>query len=210
MFKEQMNKFKSLILPKTNKEIQKEDKSNKRKIENLVVFLIILIVTMISINAILNKGEVDTKEEEESSYKVLADAKKKENTNTEDELERKLEAILGTMGGVGKVNVLITYTQSSELIPMYNENNTVSHTSETDSNGGTRVVEEQGINKEVIFTEENGSNIPATQKIVNPKIEGVIVTAEGANDANIKANIVAAVEAVTGAQAHKVQVFSMN
>lgn len=35
----------------------------------------------------------------------------------------------------GKVNVLITYTQSSEVIAMYNENNTVSHTSETDSEG---------------------------------------------------------------------------
>lgn len=112
--------------------------------------------------------------------------------------------------GFGKVNVLITYTQSSEVVAMYNENNTVSHTSETDSAGGTRTVEEQGINKEVIFTEENGENIPATQTILNPKIEGVIVTAEGANDATIKGNIISAVSAVTGASAHKVQVFPMN
>lgn len=93
---------------------------------------------------------------------------------------------------------------------MYNENNTSTQTSETDSEGGTRTVEEKGTNKEVIFKEENGNNVPATQTIINPKIEGVIVTAEGANDANIKANIVSAVEAVTGAQPHKVQVFSMN
>ncbi len=93
---------------------------------------------------------------------------------------------------------------------MYNENNTTSHTSETDSEGGTRTVEEQGTNKEVIFTEENGASVPATQTIVNPKVEGVIVTAEGAADANTKADIVSAVVAVTGAQAHKVQVFSMN
>lgn len=127
-----------------------------------------------------------------------------------DELEEKLEKILQTMIGVGEVNVLITYTQSSEVIAMYNENNTVSQTTETDSNGGTRTVEEQGINKEVIFTEENGSNVPATQTIINPKVEGVIVTAEGANDANIKADIVSAVVAVTGVATHKVQVFSMN
>lgn len=48
------------------------------------------------------------------------------------------------------------------------------------------------------------------QTIVNPKIEGVIVTAEGANNVNVKANIIAAVEAVTGVPTHKVQVFSMN
>lgn len=93
---------------------------------------------------------------------------------------------------------------------MYNENNTVSHTSETDSAGGTRTVEEQGTNKEVIFTEENGQNVPATQTIINPKVEGVIVTAEGASDANIKADIVSAIAAVTGVAAHKVQVFSIN
>ena len=93
---------------------------------------------------------------------------------------------------------------------MYNENNTSTQTSETDSEGGTRTVEEKGTNKEVIFTEENGNNVPATQTIINPKVEGVIVTADGATDANIKANIVSAVEAVTGVATHKVQVFSMN
>ena len=93
---------------------------------------------------------------------------------------------------------------------MYNENNTSTQTSETDSEGGTRTVEEKGTNKEVIFTEENGNNVPATQTIINPKVEGVIVTAEGANDASTRANIVSAVEAVTGVPTHKVQVFSMN
>lgn len=93
---------------------------------------------------------------------------------------------------------------------MYNENNTVSNTSETDSEGGTRTVEESGVNKEIIFTNENGESVPATKTVINPKVEGVIVTAEGANDANVKANIVSAVSAVTGVATHKVQVFSIN
>lgn len=147
---------------------------------------------------------------DEGGYKVLADIPASNNETYEDELEKRLENILETMVGIGKVKVLITYTQSSEVVPMYNENNTTSQTSEIDSNGGTRTVEEKGTNKEIIFTEENGESIPATQVIVNPKVEGVIVTAEGANDSAIKANIVSAVEAVTGAPAHKVQVFSMN
>lgn len=93
---------------------------------------------------------------------------------------------------------------------MYNENNSTSYTSETDSEGGTRTTEEETVNKEVIFTEENGASVPATQTILSPKIEGVIVTAEGAEDANVKTNIISAVEAVTGVATHKVQVFSMN
>lgn len=56
---------------------------------------------------------------------------------------------------------------------------------------------------------KDGSQVPATQTIINPKIEGVIVTAAGANDVAIKANIIAAVEAVTGVATHKIQVFSI-
>lgn len=37
---------------------------------------------------------------------------------------------------------------------MYNEDNSTSHTSETDSEGGTREAKEENIKKEVIFTNE--------------------------------------------------------
>ena len=48
---------------------------------------------------------------------------------------------------------------------------------------------------------------PVTGKTVYPTIEGAIVTAEGASNSGVKANIVAAVEAVTGLGTHKIQVF---
>ena len=53
-----------------------------------------------------------------------------------------------------------------------------------------------------------GSNVPMTKTIVSPKIEGVIVTAEGANDVNVKTNIISAIEAITGVPTHKIQVFN--
>ena len=52
--------------------------------------------------------------------------------------------------------------------------------------------------------------MPITQKIIQPKIQGAIITAKGANDANTKANIIQAVEAITGLATHKIQVFEMN
>ena len=42
-----------------------------------------------------------------------------------------------------------------------------------------------------------------------PKVQGAIITAEGGSDVNIKINIVNAVEAVTGLEANKIQVFEM-
>ena len=62
MFKEQMNKIKSLYLKKTDEKTDPKDekleekgKTNKRKIENMAVFLVILIVTLIAINGILKR-----------------------------------------------------------------------------------------------------------------------------------------------------------
>ena len=51
--------------------------------------------------------------------------------------------------------------------------------------------------------------MPVTQSIIEPKIEGAIITAVGAGNSIVKENIVQAVEAATGLAIHKIQVFEM-
>ena len=92
---------------------------------------------------------------------------------------------------------------------MYNEDSSVSITEETDSGGGTRTVNESSSKKDIIYEESNGVKTPITQSVINPKIEGAIITAQGASDANVKTNIIQAVEAVTGLATYKIQVFEM-
>jgi len=43
-----------------------------------------------------------------------------------------------------------------------------------------------------------------------PKMEGAIITAEGAGNANIKTNIIQAVSAATGLGTYRIQVFEMS
>lgn len=111
----------------------KADGNNKRKIENLVVFIIILIMTIILMNTIWN-GDKKTKGNVQSNTdKVLAGVESKESKNkTEDnDLEERLETILKSIEGVGNVKVLLTYSESSQTVAMYNEDNTRSDTEET-------------------------------------------------------------------------------
>ena len=75
---------------------------------------------------------------------------------------------------------------------------------------GTRKIETTDTQKDIVYKEENGEKTPIIQKIIQPKIEGAIVTAQGANNANTKANIIQAIEAVTGMPTHKIQVFEMS
>ena len=181
-----------------------DNKTGKKKVENLVVGILILIVTVIAINTILAD---DDKKETSKDSNTVNNTTVAETTQVNN---NSLEGILAKINGVGKVDVLINYSESTEVVAMYNENIKETSTEEQDESGGTRVITENDIQRDVIFQEDNGEKTPITQKTIMPKIEGTIITAEGAGDANVKENIIQAVSAATGLASHKIQVFQMS
>ena len=219
------DKLKKLI--KNNKELEdngdslenkeeNNEKTNtqKRKIENLVFLIVILIITIVAINLIWNDEKSD-KQDVIDDGKILANQDNTISTNniqseTTSNLETNLENILSRIQGVGEVHVFVNYSESSEVVAMYNENSQTSTTEETDTSGGVRKIQETDSQKEIIYQENDGEKVPITQKVIEPKIEGAIITAKGASDANVKTNIIQAVEAVTGLATHKIQVFELN
>lgn len=208
MLKESIKKFKESIS-------KQKEQNNKKNIENLVVFLILLIITVIAINTIWGGKKEKTKQEDNTSYKKLAEninnsIESNNNQFNEYNLEENLEDILSKIAGVGKVKVLVTYSETSEVVAMYNEKNTSNNTEETDTNGGIRKIEQTDTDKEIIYEEKNGQKTPITQKVIMPKIEGAIITAEGASDPIIKTNIIQAVSAATGISTYRIQVFEMS
>lgn len=185
-----------------------EGNDKKKQIENIVVFIIILIITVLIINSMWSSNNKGSKDNTQDTSKVLAQATSA-NTSDQDDLETKLEDILESINGVGKVKVLIKYSESSSVVAMYNETTSESTTKENDGDGGSKDVKETENKKEIVYTDEDGENKPITEKIVMPVIEGAIITAQGAKDAGVKSSIVSAVEAVTGLAVHKIQVFEM-
>ena len=182
------------------------EKEKKKQMENIIIFIIILIVTVLIINNMWSKDE---KQEEEDTSKVLAQTGSNNIEGNNDNLEKRLENILESINGVGKVKVLIKYSTSSKIVAMYNETSSESTTSENDSDGGNKNVKETESKKEVVYSDKNGKNEPITEKVEMPVIEGTIITAQGASNANTKSAIVSAVEAITGLAVHKIQVFEM-
>ncbi len=201
-------------LEKLLKSDEDGEKTDKKKLENLVSFVVILIITIITINMILN-GKKDKKTNiNATSGKQLAEEttieKAESNKEPTNNLEEKLEDILSKIQGIGEVKVCLNYSESNEVVAMYNEKAITSNTEENDTSGGVRKIGTIDSQQEVIFEESNSEKTPITQKIVQAKIEGAIMAAKGAKDANIKTNIIQAVEAVTGLATHKIQVFEMN
>ena len=196
MLKEKFNLFKN----------DGEGKDKKRQIENIVFFIVILIVTVLIINNMWSSDKTENDETNSVSSKVLAET---ETTEVKDDLEDRLEDILESISGVGKVKVLIKYSESSTVVAMYNETSSESITQESDGDGGNKNTTETENKKEIVYTDEDGESKPITEKVIMPTIEGAIITAQGAQNANTKSAIVSAVEAVTGLAVHKIQVFEM-
>ena len=210
MFKDKLNKF-------LGKDETTGENNNKKKIENLVFLIVLVIITVVIINIIWNGDKTTNKEQSnnDTSKQLAATNNQTISQNqiretSETDLETRLEEILSQIQGVGEVKVLLNYSESSEVVAMYNETSRTSNTEETDTDGGTRTIQETDTQKDIIYQEDNGEKTPITQKIVQPKIEGAIITAKGASQANVKTNLIQAVEAVTGLATHKIQVFEMN
>lgn len=129
MFKEKLQNFL----------IKRDDEPNKKKIENLVVFIILLVITIIVINVIWNGEDNKNDEVKTDSNKKLAQTIESENRIEESGIESKdslisdLENILSRINGVGEVKVMITYAETSKIIPVYNEESTEETTEEEDS-----------------------------------------------------------------------------
>ena len=209
-----MNGFRQKLLARI------ENKGSKKTIENLVVFVIILIATIIFINYIWNDDGKKSTEKKSN----LDDIQVKSNVDThtlaqsitvvnsdEDgaDLESQIESILKKLEGVSDVSVLITYEETNRVVPMYNEEMQESTTEEEDTQGGTRTINESTSKKEIIYEESNGQKTVVTSKVITPEIKGAVVMAKGANNTNVKNNIILAVEAATGLPTHKIQVFEM-
>lgn len=186
--------------------IKKIFNNKEKRIENLVSFLVILVITLIVINKILKGDNKSSKNYKNETGVELATEETVSTSNNSDDLELKLEKILSKINGVGKVSVLITYSESSTLVPIYNVSTSTSTVEEKDTSGGTRTTETQNNQKDVIT---DGSSNVITEKMIMPTVEGAIITAQGANDSTVKSNIISAVEAVTGIANHKIQVFEM-
>lgn len=194
-----------MLKEKLNSLLKIEEGNNKKKIENLIFILVILIITIIAINYIWN--DKDKQKQSLASKKQTDNIENTIKEDTNDNLEIKLENILSKINGVGKAEVMLTYSESTQVIPVYNKKEKTSNTDESDSGGGTRKIEEKDSTEEVVYTDSTEKGEIATQKTISPKIEGAIIISEGADDSNVKTNIIQAVEAATGLATHKIQVF---
>ncbi len=139
-----------------------------------------------------------------SASSLFKDDKEEVSLSTDEyvqSLEKRLSNVLSNVKGAGKVNVLVTVESGSEIvIATSTEEKTNSSSGTSNSNSSTTIVEKPTIvgNEPIVLVEKL------------PKIKGVIVVAQGANNVQVRLELLKAVQAVLEVNAQNVEVFVGN
>jgi len=189
------------LIDKIKKHLETID--NKKLINNLFIILILGIILLIIANIFienrnsnvitnLESATIEGKlEAMEVDYGVL--------------LEKKLEDILSQLKGVENVRVMITLEDTVEKIPAFNTTKNNETTNEIDAHGGTREIIRDDMTIQVVTNSEGGMIV---LKEIKPKVKGVIVVAQGAEDIEVKEMLYEAVKTVLGISGNRVEVYS--
>ena len=117
-------------------------------------------------------------------------------------LEQRLENILETIEGVGDVQVMITVKDNGEKVVA--KDSASSHSSTTSEDG--LVSDDYTTESTTVY---DGADEPYETKELLPEVEGVVVVAEGADDAAVETRIYQTVKALFQVEAHKISVVKM-
>ena len=128
------------------------------------------------------------------------------NRSYEEALEVKLANVLSKVKGAGTVAVCITLENGAQQEYAKNSVKESRVIQEKDNGGGIRTTTENKENEQILLSRENGAERPVTVKEYRPRISGVLVVAEGAQDSVVKISLTKAVESCLGIPSYKITV----
>ncbi len=169
---------------------------NKKNLYNAltVLFIGVLLIVM---SSSLFKSDKNEKYEKTKIIDNDDESETYSKNNYERELEQELEKTLSMVEGVGKVKVMLSISEGYENV-LKNDLKTEKY----EENGSLK-----NINEEKTVLSQDGSPIILKEK--KPKIEGVIVVAQGGDNVLVKNALINAIKALLGVEAHKIEILKM-
>ncbi|MGI9860021.1 hypothetical protein SDD30_01380 [Moorella naiadis] len=132
---------------------------------------------------------------------------------TAREMETQLQQTLEQIAGSGRVAVSVSL-KASPLKEFATNTKTTKHSiEEKDQSGGTRMTTDSSEDATMVMarnSQVSGGEAPVVSRESQPEILGVVVVAEGANDALVRLRLSQAVETLWGLAPHQVQVLPMD
>jgi len=192
----------------------------QKQLKNLMAVCLVLAFILLAMNVFLpsNKSltsnkitgiNVDKKVNNNSVTKDTQELVQNDEKSYEEKQKIDLKNILKKMNGVGDVEVMMSFDNGEKKVPAYDTSAQKSTTEETDTEGGKRVNNQNTDSSKIVMTTSDGNNEPFILTTYKPKINGVIILAEGAENSKTKYEIEQAVSKLYNLSLDKVNVYSM-
>ncbi|ANC77817.1 stage III sporulation protein AG [Fictibacillus nanhaiensis] len=185
------------------KRLQLSDKAGNKQKYLLVLLLLGISLMFISkmIDSPAQKSSLnglvpETKVKSEAVFKQAKEVTDKNIKTYEDRYSNELKDLLEQMQGVGKVSVWVELSTTEKKEFVTDDSTQSQTTSENDKNGGKRTIEDQKIDEKVVIISNDGREEPIIVTTEKPKIKGVAVLAQGAENIQTKSMIIELVKKV--------------
>lgn len=128
----------------------------------------------------------------------------------EDQLSKKLCEMLKQVEGAGRVEVSVRMSGSTRAAYAVNTTTGKKTTQERDQSGGTRLTtEDSGSGQLVMNRSGAGGEQPVVEWEIAPQVAGVLVVADGAGEARVRAKLFEATRVALGIEPQKILVLPM-
>ncbi len=183
------------------------DGKNRRKlIENTAIVIVVGVIVIIAGGTIFSGGKSNATQKEQKKDVNTTESQQNADSRSSG-IEARLAALLSQMKGVGKVDVMVTFSTTRENIPAYDTKRNQSSTDEKDSAGGTRSISQEEYDSTLAYEDSSsGGKKPVILKELEPEVKGVLVVADGADSVEVRERICNAVTVVLDIPVHRIQV----
>lgn len=120
--------------------------------------------------------------------------------------ESQLKEVLSKIAGVENVSVMVNLESSEETVVEKDRRETHQVTEESDQKGGTRKINEHTVEDKVVLHRTDDGDMPIVVKRIKPRVRGVLIVAEGAEDLKRRALIIEAVQRLLDVPVHRISV----
>ncbi|MPQ42760.1 stage III sporulation protein AG [Clostridium tarantellae] len=184
----------------------------QKNIGNLIIILLIVIMFFLVVSYFSGVNNISKSKKvniEPKNEEMNLEANETMISDYEKEQKKALTEILKKIDGVGNVEVMINFESSEIKVPAIENSSTKNITEESDSEGGKRINNQETTGGKVVISTNVEGNEPLILKTEKPKITGIVVVAEGADNSKINYEIRKAISSLYDIGVDKVNVFAM-
>lgn len=174
---------------------------NKKARMNLFTAFLVGVLLLLMNQFFFNKPEAEI-----DVIPQIEEQMEQKESSIEKEIEKRLESVFSNMNGVGQVKVMVTMKNTKASVLAKEERKEY----EITEDGEKKRAQTQKEENTVVMSEDNrGTRTPVVVQETMPEIEGIVIVAEGGDDAVVVQMLSEASQALFNVPAHKVAVLKM-